>query len=72
MSSVDGPAQTNVQVNNSTTVQNALPSKPKLVQPKGVTRSSVVTETVPDGRHDMIDAEVVQGMLQETGGASDA
>lgn len=71
MSSADGPAQTNVQVNNSTTVQNALPSKPKLVQPQGTTRSSTVAKAVLEGRHDTIDAEVVQGVPQETGGTHD-
>lgn len=71
MSSADGPAQTNVQVNNSTTVNSPLPAKPKLVQPQGAPRSSVVAKAVSDKRHDTIDAEVVQGTPQETGGASD-
>lgn len=71
MSSADGPAQTNVQVNNSTTVQNALPSKPKLVLPQGAKRSSTVAKAVSGDRHDTIDAEVVQGMPQETGGTTD-
>ncbi len=71
MSSVDGPAQTNVQINNSTSVQTSLPAKPKLVQPEGAVRRPVVTETVSDKRHDTMGAEVVQGAPQETGGASD-
>ncbi|GLP88648.1 hypothetical protein [Tritonibacter mobilis] len=71
MSSVDGPAQTNVQINNSTSVQTSLPAKPRLIQPEGAVRRPVVTETASDERHDTIDAEVVQGMPQETGGASD-
>lgn len=71
MSSMDGPAQTNVQINNSTSVQTALPAKPKLVQPKGAIRRSVTTETASDKRHDTIDAEVVQGTPQETEGISD-
>ncbi len=72
MSSADGPAQTNVQVNNSTTVNSPLPAKPKLVQPQGAPRGSVVVKAVSDKRHDTIDAEVAQGAPQETGGASDA
>lgn len=48
MSSVDGPAQTNVQINNSTSVQTALPAKPKLVQPNGAVRKTVVTKTASD------------------------
>lgn len=71
MSSVDGPAQTNVQINNSTSVQTSLPAKPKLVRPEGVIRRPVVTETASDKRHDTIDAEVVQRTPQETEGASD-
>ncbi len=71
MSSVDGPAQTNVQINNSTSVQTSLPAKPKLVQPEGAVRRPVVIETASDKRHDTIDAEVVQGTPQETGGAPD-
>lgn len=71
MSSVDGPAQTNVQINNSTSVQTSLPAKPKLVQPEGAVRRPVVIETASDKRHDTIDAEVVQGTPQETGGTSD-
>lgn len=71
MSSVDGPAQTNVQINNSTSVQTSLPAKPKLVRPEGGIRRPVVTETASDKRHDTIDAEVVQGTPQETGGVSD-
>ncbi len=69
MSSADGPAQTNIQMNNSTTVNGPLPSKPKLVQPQGVTRSSSVADTVKGSRYDTIDAEVVQTAPQETGGA---
>lgn len=68
MSSLDGPAQTNVQINNSTGVQTSLPAKPKLVQPKGAIRRPVVTETVSGKRRGTIDAEVVQGTPQETGG----
>lgn len=71
MSSVDGPAQTNVQINNSTSVQTALPVKPKLVQPEGAIRRPVTTTTISDKRHDTIDAEVVQGTPKETGGTSD-
>ncbi len=71
MSSVDGPAQTNVQINNSTSVQTSLPAKPRLVQPVRAARRPVVPETASDKRHDTIDAEVVQGTPQETGGASD-
>ncbi|MBI1495194.1 hypothetical protein [Halocynthiibacter styelae] len=71
MSSVDGPAQTNVQINNSTSVQTALPAKPKLVQPEGAVQRPVVTEAISDKRHDMIDAVVIQGTPQETGGTSD-
>lgn len=69
MNSADGPTQTNIQVNNSTSVQTALPAKPKLVQPQGATRSPVVTETASGSRYDTIDAEVVQGTPQESGGA---
>ena len=71
MSSVDGPAQTNVQINNSTSVQTSLPAKPRLVQPEGAERKALVTETASDKRYDTIDAEVVQAASQETGGASD-
>ncbi|QIZ79599.1 hypothetical protein [Thalassovita gelatinovora] len=71
MSSVDGPAQTNVQINNSTSVQTSLPAKPKLVQPAGAVRRPLETETVSDKRHDAIDAEVVQGTPQEIRGTSD-
>lgn len=71
MSSVGGPAQTNVQINNSTSVQTTLPAKPRLVQPEGAVRRPVGTETVSDKRHDTIDAEVVQGTPQETEGTSD-
>ncbi len=71
MSSVDGPAQTNVQINNSTSVQTSLPAKPRLIQPEGAVRRPVVAETASGKRHDTIDAEVVQGKPQETGGASD-
>lgn len=71
MSSVDGPAQTNVQINNSASVQTSLPAKPRLVQPEGAVRRPVVTETASEKRHDTIDAEVVQGAPQETGGTSD-
>ena len=63
MSSVDGPAQTNVQINNSKNVRTSLPSKPKLVQPEGALPKPLVTETISDKRHDTIDAEVVQGNI---------
>lgn len=67
--SMDGPAQTNLQVN--TTVNNALPSRPRLVQPQRVKPSSVVTKNGSGGRHGVEDAEVVQGTPQETEGQSD-
>ena len=63
MSSVDGPAQTNVQINNSKNVRTSLPSKPKLVQPEGALPKPLVTETISDKRHDTIDAEVVRGNI---------
>lgn len=53
---------TNVQVNNSTTVNAALPKRPKLVQGSAVR---------PGGRDGIENAKVVQGPPQETGGASD-
>lgn len=53
--------QTNVQVNNSTTVNAPLPKRPKLVQGSAVS---------PNGRDSIEDAQVVQGPPQETGGAS--
>lgn len=61
MSSADGPAQTNVQVNNPTTVTTPR-NKPRLVRPS----------VVSDDQHDTIEAQVVQETPQETGGASDA
>lgn len=67
--SVDGPAQTNLQVN--TTVNNALPSKPRLVQPQRAERSSVVASDASDDRHGVEDTQVVQGTPQETGGQAD-
>ena len=67
--SVDGPAQTNLQVN--TTVNNALPSKPRLVQPQRVKPSPVVTENSSGDQRSVEDAEVVQGTSQETGGQTD-
>lgn len=67
--SVDGPAQTNLQVN--TTVNNALPSKPRLVQPQRIKPSSVVTENGTSGRRDVEDAEGVQGTAHETEGQTD-
>jgi hypothetical protein len=57
MSSADGPSQTNVQVNNSTTVQ-APQNKPRLVRPSIAETAQPVVE----------DAQVVQGSPQETGG----
>lgn len=60
MKSMDGPSQTNVQVNNTTTV-TATRNKPRLVRPSAVS----------DDQHDTIEAQVVQETPQETGGASD-
>lgn len=57
MSSADGPSQTNVQVNNSTTVQ-APPNKPRLVRPSIAETAQPVVE----------DAQVVLGSPQDTGG----
>ena len=66
---VDGPAQTNLQVN--TTVNNSLPTKPRLVQPQRAKRSSVVASEASGGRHGVEDAQVVQGPPQEIGGQAD-
>ena len=66
---VDGPAQTNLQVN--TTVNNGLPSRPRLVQPQRAERSSVVASEASGGRHGIKDAKVVQGTPEETGGQAD-
>lgn len=53
--------QTNVQVNNSTTVQTALPNRPKLVQGASMRSGS---------NHQIEDAQVAQGPSQTAGGAS--
>jgi hypothetical protein len=57
MKSMDGPSQTNVQVNNSTKVQ-APQNKPRLVRPSIAETAQPVVES----------AQVVQASPQETGG----
>ncbi|MCV3271946.1 hypothetical protein [Roseobacter sinensis] len=72
MSSVDGPSQTNVQINNQTNVHNELPRKPKLVGGStGSIRRPLVASKASGARDDAIDAEVVQGATYETGGRTD-
>lgn len=56
-------SQTNVQVNTSTTIQAALPKRPKLVQG---------TSAHPSSNDRIEDAQAVQGSPQSAGGSSDA
>lgn len=63
---------TNVQVNNTTTVRNELPRRPKLVGgTTGTTRRSPGNSGTEGARHDVIDAEVVHGGPERTGGNAD-
>lgn len=69
MSSADGPAQTNVQINNTV---NELPRKPRLVGGStGSVRRRLGASKASGARDDGIDAEVIQGTTQETGGQAD-
>ena len=69
--SVDGPGQTSVTVNNTTTV-NELPRRPRLVGGSaGSQDRSVVASKTSGGRSGIEDAEVVQGTTQEPGGRAD-
>ncbi|MFD1344278.1 hypothetical protein [Litorisediminicola beolgyonensis] len=78
MSSADGPAQTNIQVNNQTTVHNELPRRPRLVgggatvdgRP-GSIRSPLGASKASGAHPGVEDAELVQGRPQETGGRTD-
>ncbi|MEM8575825.1 MAG: hypothetical protein AAF830_13855 [Pseudomonadota bacterium] len=74
MSSVDGPAQTNVQINNQTNVHNELPTrKPRLVG--GTTGSIRRPLSEPDASGALPgveDAEVIQGTTHEPDGDDDA
>lgn len=69
MSSADGPAQTNVQINNTV---NELPRKPRLVGGStGSVRRPLGASKASGARDDAIDAEVVHGATHETGGRTD-
>jgi len=69
MSSADGPAQTNVQINNTV---NELPKKPRLVEGStGSVRRPLGASKASGARDGAIDAEVVHGTTHETGGPTD-
>jgi len=69
MSSADGPAQTNVQINNTV---KELPRKPRLVGGStGSVRRPVGASKASAAGDDAIDAEVVHGATHETGGQAD-
>lgn len=69
MSSADGPAQTNVQINNTV---NELPRKPRLVGGStGSVRRPLGASKASGARDDAIDAEVVHGATHQTGGQAD-
>lgn len=51
---------TNVQINNQTNVQTALPRRPKLVTPSGAPDRPQAASTASSAVPDIIDAEVIQ------------
>lgn len=73
MSSVDGPAQTNVQINNQTNVHNELPTKkPKLVGGSPGSIRTPLGDPKTSGAHRGVeDAEVIQGTTHEPEGGDD-
>ncbi|MEM6693522.1 MAG: hypothetical protein AAF626_02525 [Pseudomonadota bacterium] len=74
MSSVDGPSQTNVQINNQANVHNELPSrKPRLVGgTTGSIRRPLGDPEASGARPGVEDAEVIQGTTHEPEGGDDA